>query len=275
MKHKATYQPPDIGTVEELSARLLVANQQLEEANTRLRLSEEQRREMLTNISHDLRSPAAALRSSVDYLFTCEMDDDNAALVLEVMDRRLAVLEHLIDELHYLMTIELPGFAIRPETMDIPAFLEGYLVEKQTEADYAKRRLALDLQMSAVQTWPLDVARMVRVLDNLFDNALRHTAAGGTIVLGGRLLEEKPSPVLEITVRDDGCGVPAEMLEEIFEKTKTVSVARTPGQHPTSGLGLSIVRGIVEKHGGTVRCQSQLGLGSAFIIHLPPACPQG
>lgn len=275
MKKKAAYQPPDIGSVEDLSARLLAANQKLEAANARLRLSEERRRDMLANISHDLRSPAAALRSAVDYLAACALPEGDAGAMVEIMDRRLASMEHLIDELHYLMSIDLPGFVIQPEDIDVSAFLEGYLVEKQADAKYAARRLRLCTPPGEDTVWLLDTARMVRVLDNLFANALRHTAAGGSITLGSRLAEEAGGTSLEISVADDGCGIPADMLEEIFERTKTVSAARTPGQDATSGLGLSIVRSIVEKHGGVVWCQSEVGQGSTFFIRLPGAPAAG
>lgn len=265
-KEKPVYQKPNIGTVEELSAELLVANQKLDEANQKLRRSEAQRTEMLANISHDLRSPAAAMRSAVDCLMAEEgLAGSEYQSILEIMDRRTAALEHLINELYFLVSLELPGFELAFSCLDVTAFLQEYVVIQKLNAKFAERELLFEADCEKEIPAELDTGRMVRVLDNLYENALRFSAKGDSIALGCRAVGDE----VEIYVRDTGIGIAPDMLQAVFERTKTLSGSRTPGQG--SGLGLSIVKTIVEKHRGRVWCESEPGRESTFFIRLPAA----
>ncbi len=275
-KTRASYEPPDIQTVEELSRRLLEQNHRLTQLNEQLRVSEQLRIEMLSNISHDLRAPATALRSAVD----CLLSDDALCAsehrpLIEIMDRRTAALEHLINELYFLMSLDSPSFQLNLETLDIIPFLEEYVITQRLNAKFAQRRLTCDFGTCSELLLKVDPVRMLRVLDNLFDNALRFSPQDSTISLGYRINGDGTA---DIFVRDEGIGIPSDALEKIFERTSTLSSARTPSLSAESaykggtGLGLSIVQGIVQKQGGKVWCESTLGSGSTFFIQLPQ-CP--
>jgi two-component system phosphate regulon sensor histidine kinase PhoR len=112
-----------------------------------------------------------------------------------------------------------------------------------------------------------DVNRLDQVLSNLVDNAIKYGRAEGRVTVGGKKLA---SGALEIFVRDDGPGIPAEALPRVFERFYRVDKARSRDQGGT-GLGLSIVKHIVQAHGGEVRAESEPGKGATFFFTLPAA----
>jgi two-component system phosphate regulon sensor histidine kinase PhoR len=112
-----------------------------------------------------------------------------------------------------------------------------------------------------------DVNRVDQVLANLVENAIKYGRAQGTVTVGGRKTDDG---WLEIFVRDDGPGIPAEALDRVFERFYRVDKARSRDQGGT-GLGLSIVKHIVQSHGGEVWAQSELGHGTTFYFTLPVA----
>lgn len=261
---KNTYRPPGISTIEELSARLLMANSELEQANRKLRESEKARKEMLANVSHDLRAPANAVRSAIDRLkYAKSLTREETAAVVDVLDRRAAALERLIGELYYLVALDSPQTAPQAVRLDVAPLVEEYWITWRERRDLAGRELALELPEGFSATVDADPDHLVRMLDNLLQNALHFTDENGRIAIGCDALE---AGFVDIWVRDDGCGIATEHLERVFERTFTVSRARGEGG---TGLGLSIVRRLAELAGGRVWCESRAGAGSRFIIRLP------
>ena len=182
---KGAYQKPNIQTVEDLSGQLLLANRRLEEVNEKLKASERARSEMLANISHDLRAPATALRSAVDTLLASEdMPAQDRRMLLEIMDRRTATLEHLISELHFLIALDLPSFELHCIEVEAAPFLEEYFVTQRLDSKYAQRTLHCEVPADFEGTLLIDPEQMVRVLDNLFSNAVRFSRPGDQITLG-------------------------------------------------------------------------------------------
>ena len=112
-----------------------------------------------------------------------------------------------------------------------------------------------------------DPGKLIRILDNLLGNAAKYAPAGTKITLSAAPSADLTS--LRISVTDEGPGIPPEDLERIFNRTYTVSSARTPGSATGSGLGLAIVKTITERHGGTVSCENASGAGSIFSVTLP------
>ncbi|HXE42588.1 MAG TPA: ATP-binding protein, partial [Candidatus Baltobacteraceae bacterium] len=110
-----------------------------------------------------------------------------------------------------------------------------------------------------------DVNRLEQVLANLVDNAIKYGRAQGKVIVGGKKLDDGK---IEIFVRDDGPGIPAESLNRVFERFYRVDKARSREQGGT-GLGLSIVKHMVQAHGGDVRVESELGKGATFFFTLP------
>lgn len=261
---KRKYERPSISK-EQLEASLLEVNQKLLEANQMLQKADEARMELFTNLSHDLRSPMAALVSSVEYLQTA--DDIGAAKrkeVLGLMGRRLRQLQGLVNDLFLLTKIENPTIALSIETVDAEMFLESFFYETEADPKYQNREMEIELADNLSVPVAIDTEQMVRVLDNLFSNALRYSADGARIVLKASAAGE----MVEVTVSDTGMGIGSEDLPHIFERSYRASRSRTPGDGG-SGLGLAIAKGIVEKHGGTITCESVLGEGSSFHFTMP------
>ena len=117
----------------------------------------------------------------------------------------------------------------------------------------------------------IDIQKIIRVLENLMTNAEKYSAPDGRIVF--RAFPEKSgegeAPLLSISVTDNGIGIPPEAIPKLFNRTFTVSSARTPGSPTGSGLGLAIAKAITERHGGSIRCESTPGKGSCFTVTLP------
>lgn len=262
------FEAPDINLVEALAAQLIDANKKLEDANWSLIQSEHARIQMFANISHDLRAPLTAIRGALDRLLTNERaDEQERRSMIEVIDRRVATLEHLISELYYCVSIEQPGFALRRKRIALAPFLEEWFIDRCLGEDCAQRDMRLDIPEGFMLAALIDPDYMVRVLDNLLGNALRFTGEGDQITLGCRC--GSTAGGTEVYLRDTGCGIHPEDLPHIFERTYTASHSRTPDTKNGSGLGLHIAKTLVEKHGGSIRCESSAGHGCTFFIHLP------
>lgn len=255
-------------TIESLSARLISANSQLSQANRRLQELQRQRSEMLANISHDLRAPITAIRSAVDYLTSGqELTPEDRLSSLQLIDRRTRTLESLIQDMYYLFCVE--DTSKKLNRQDIPAvqFLEEYFYDALADSRYSRHTLLLDIDEGVEGILCIDIQKIVRVLDNLLGNAAKYAAEGTEICL--KAFCPAGGESLSVSVLDQGNGIPQEALAHIFERTYTVSSARTPCSATGSGLGLSIVKAIVERHGGTVSCESREGEGSCFTFTLP------
>lgn len=261
---KRTYEKPVISR-QQLEEELVETNAKLLEANERLEQMERTRSEMFSNLSHDLRSPLTALVSAVSLLKSDpEMEPAHREELLLLMERRLKGMQTLINDMLLLSRVESPQHILHCRQVNMEAFLEEFFYECETDLKYASRNLELVLPRGSETYVFLDPEQMVRVLDNLFTNALKYSAESTAITLEGFCEEE----AYLIRVKDQGIGISSEELPRIFERSYRVNKSRTPGDE-SSGLGLAIAKGIVEKHGGVIRCTSKLGQGTVFEIRLP------
>lgn len=255
-------------TIESLSAKLLATTAQLMETNRELQKIQKERSEMLANISHDLRAPITAIRSSVDYLISGKnLTGEDYTSSLKLIDRRTKTLEDLIQDMYYLFCVEDTSKELALETVDAAAFLEEYFYDAIVDTRYDEHNMDLVIGENVDCTIQIDLQKIVRVLDNLFTNAAKYSPTGTDITLKARVTED--SQMLQVSVIDNGIGIPQDSLAHIFSRTYTVSSARTPNSVTGSGLGLSIVKAIVERHGGAVSCESEEGKGSCFTFTLP------
>jgi len=260
---KRTFDEPQLNTVEGLTAKLIDLNQQLIE-------SENKRKQMLENISHDLRAPITAIRSSVELLLDEKensFDANEVARIAKLLDLRTRTLEVLVNDLYYLVSLDNDNNKLKLVDVPLYAFLEEYFISAEIDEKYEKRKLIFSANEDDTLV-SIDVSRMTRVLDNLFTNAYKYSEDGASIELGidGALSDDKS---VVFYLADSGIGIPEEKLDKIFERTYMVSDSRTPGHATGSGLGLSIVKGIIEKHNGAVWAESESGKGSKFYISLP------
>lgn len=255
-------------TIESLSAKLLATTSQLIASNQELQNMQKERNEILANISHDLRAPITAIRSAVDYLNSAEhLTEEDYRSSLALIDRRTKTLEVLIQDMYYLFCVEDTSKELHLEEVNAAAFFEEYFYDALADSRYDAHEMHLDLAENLHCTVQIDVQKIVRVLDNLFTNAAKYSPQGGGITLKVTLQENEKLLLAEVI--DNGIGIPADALAHIFKRTYTVSSARTPNSVTGSGLGLSIVKAIIERHGGTVHCTSVEGYGSCFSFTLP------
>lgn len=266
---KQTFSSPSIEpeSIESLSQKLLEANLQLSSANRKLEKLQQERETMLANISHDLRAPITAIRSAIDYLTSGQnVRPEDYESSIRLIDHRTSTLENLIQDMYYLFCVEDTSKELDLQPIDALPFLEEYFYDTTASSLYDDHKMILDLPADLHGQINIDVQKMVRVLDNLFTNAAKYTEEGSSIILSAQITSNQ---FIEITVSDNGPGIPPEALPHLFNRTYTVSASRTPNSATGSGLGLSIVKAIVERHHGTVSCTSQPGKGSTFTIQLP------
>lgn len=250
---------PELNTVEGLTAKLI-------EVNARLQASEAERTRMLENISHDLRAPLTAIRSCVDYLL--EYKDGRSEEyehICNLLDVRTRMMETLVNDLYYLTCLDSRQDDFDYKYVKLGPFLEEYFFNAQVDNRYNERELILEVPEDYSIAVRIDTGRMVRVLDNLFTNALKYSKEGDRIILGAYTEAEDAV----FYVQDTGIGIAKEHLDKIFDRMYMADYARTPGNQKSSGLGLSIVQSIIKRHGGRVTCNSTLGKGSRFTVYLP------
>ena len=274
MTEKKKFEQPAITSesVESLSAKLLDATAKLAETNKELERLQKERSEMLANLSHDLRAPLTAIRSTVDYLNSGKvLSPEEFQSAVQIIDRRTKTLEKLIQDMYYLFCIEDTSRELTLENVDAALFLEEYFYDATVDKRYDSHLMKLDIPEDLQCQISVDLQKMIRVLDNLMTNAAKYSGEHSTITLKASARMSGSVSSLCISVIDNGPGIPAEALPHIFNRTFTLSLARTPDVDSGSGLGLSIVKAIVERHGGTISCNSTLGEGSCFTISLP-AC---
>ncbi len=270
---KTTFESPGIEseTIEKLSRQLLQTTQELYQTNEQLQKEQARRKEMLANISHDLRAPITAIRGCIDYLNSGrDLSEEDLKSSLQLIDRRTRTLENLIQDMYFLFCVEDTSKDFAYETVDALPFLEEYFYDNLYDSRYDDKDMQLDIPSDLDCKISIDIQKLIRVMDNLFTNAAKYSGPGASITLSARLVcSGTDSSMLEIQVIDTGIGIPREALAHIFDRTYTVSSARTPESATGSGLGLSIASTIIERHGGSISCKSEEGAGSTFSILLP------
>ena len=259
--NKASFVSPSVEkeTIESLSQKLLEVNLQLTEANRELKRVQSEKEEMLSNISHDLRSALDYLNSGQEI----SMEDYIASL--QLIDRRTQTLENLIQDIYYLFCVEDTSRELELVTLEAAPFLEEYFYDMISDKRYDDHDMVLDLPENLSCKFSVDVQKMIRVLDNLFTNAAKYSGTGSRITPQAGCIDNQ----LQIRVIDNGPGIPEDALPHIFRRTYTVSHSRTPGSATGSGLGLSIAKAIVERLEGSICCTSEPGEGCCFLIQLP------
>lgn len=267
MKKKNHFSTPELGT-EDLSLALYQVSQKLEQSNALLLKNQQQKDMLFANISHDLRSPITALHNSIEYLLSLEdIDKQELFSTLELMERRCAYLERLVNDVFLLSSIQINENMFHYETLELTFLLEEFFFMVSEDNRYHKRDLHLDVAEDFSAMVRIDSKMFLRVLDNLFTNALKYSHDGASI----RLNAFSDSSQVHITVEDTGIGMESEHLDKIFDTSYMIESARTPSATTGTGLGLSIVKAIIEHFQGTIYCESTLGVGSIFHIKLPLA----
>ncbi|MBI2516398.1 MAG: histidine kinase [Opitutae bacterium] len=233
---------------------------------TQQRKLERMRRDFVANASHELRTPLSIIKGYVETLV-----EGHQTMAPADRDRFLKTIqrhsERLNDIIHDLLTLSrlessTPGLQFEP--VELAAFLTALGDDYRQRPNAAAHPIGVSAppELGVAQA---DPAKLTQVFSNLLDNALKYTPAGSRIELAGRVLE---TGEVEIAVRDNGPGIPAEDLPHIFERFYRVEKGRSRESGGT-GLGLSIVKHIVQMHGGRVWAESAPGQGTSIVIRLP------
>lgn len=234
---------------------------------TRLRQLERTRREFVANVSHELRTPLSLIKGSVETLLDgAAAQPAIAAKFLDIIDRHCDRLTYLIEDLLTLSRLESGQIAINFDTVALRHDVAEVLNDFTRKAD--ERGVDLINAVPPELHARADSDRLDQVLSNLVDNAIKYGRSGGSVRVEGR--EVPGENLVELSVIDDGPGIPAEAAERVFERFYRVDTARSREQGGT-GLGLSIVKHIVQAHGGEVHVDTAPGKGAAFRFTLPSA----
>ncbi len=239
---------------------------------TDLRRLEKIRKDFVANVSHELRTPLTSIKGYVEALLDGAKDDPVASsnfldIILKQSDRLNLIIQDLLE----LSKIESGGISFKEEPIELKSLVERALSVVKPIADKNRHHLTtmIDAELPAVAG---DEGRLVQVLTNLLDNAIKYTPEGGTITVGAtRALLEKTEPhanAIDISVADTGIGIPEQDRPRVFERFYRVDRARSRELGGT-GLGLAIVKHIVEGHGGQVWVEGNRPRGSRFVVRLP------
>ena len=244
---------------------------ELEARSAALLASDRARRQLLADVSHELMTPLTAIRGYTQTLAMPELsvDKNTRARYFDIVDRETYKLEAIIGDLLDLAKLEGGGSALTIERVPV-ADLFARVAERH-EPTLRARGIRLEQEIvPADLAIDIDLQRLEQALQNVASNAIRHTPEGGLVTLRA----ERHESQVRIAIRDTGTGIPPEHLPHIFDRFYKVDAARAATGTPSgSGLGLSIVRAIVERHGGTTSA-SNAPDGGALIEFLLPATAQ-
>lgn len=246
---------------EELAGR----NHELEGANLQLTQLNQEKNDLLAIAAHDLKNPVSSIKGMANLLaerlnqWSQEKVINRLLSIGHLADRTQRIIGNLLD----INALESGMFTLRPEALLLDEQI-AELVKDWEERFDAKLQTCLwvsnDLKVIA------DRQALIQVLDNLISNASKYSPHESAI----QIVTEPAGQMVRITVRDQGPGIAAHEMSRLFLKFSRLSAMPTGGEHAT-GLGLSIVKRLVEDMGGSVCCESQLGHGAAFIVELPAA----
>ena len=230
---------------------------------TRLKQLERTREEFVANVSHELRTPLSLIKGYVETLLDGARNNPEVSEhFLRIIARNAERLDLLIQDLLTISALESGRVQISLQPVSLRGIAEKVLADLKTRAETRNVTLKNDLPDLTAKA---DEGRLEQVLANLVDNAIKYGRVQGSVVVSGKILE---GDKVEISIQDDGPGIPPESLDRVFERFYRVDKARSREQGGT-GLGLSIVKHIVQNHGGEVWARSEPGKGATFFFTLP------
>ena len=234
-----------------------------------LKEADSRKDEFLATLAHELRNPLAPIRNGLQIL-RMSPSTEISNEVRDMMDRQLTHLVRLIDDLLDVSRVSQGKIDLRKEHISLQSALQAALEASQPLIDAGKHTLTLNVPKDLL--WmDADLTRIAQVVSNLLNNAAKYTPDGGKITL----LVRQEGEEVSIAVSDNGLGIPADMLPKVFELFTQVdrNLERSQGG---LGIGLALVKRLVEMHGGSIEAQSVgRNLGSTFTLRLPLTTAQG
>src|SRR6266508_3174633 len=238
----------------------------LKQAEIGLRTADQRKDEFIAMLAHELRNPLAPITNIVQMMRAQDLDAKTTDWAHEVLDRQLRNIGRMVNDLLDVSRVSHGKIQLHPERVEL-----GELVTRSVDAlratiEAADKQIAIELPTAPVVMFA-DPVRLEQVIGNLVHNAVKFTPQGGHISVRA-VVSSNPKEV-HVHVRDDGDGIAAEALPRVFDLFMQGNVSFDRAQCGL-GIGLSLVRGLVELHGGTIEAKSDgPGTGSEFIVTLP------
>jgi signal transduction histidine kinase len=252
--------------LEQLHATFAQMAHRIEEQIRQLEAQDRLRRDMVANVSHDLRTPLAHLQGYLETLRLKENDLERSQRreYLDIALQHAERLGRLVADLFELAKLDALQEPIERERLPVGELVQD--VTQKYRLSASEQGIELDADLAAGPTLiTADVGLLERALENVLDNALRHTPRGGRISVVIRPENE----ILCIDVHDTGPGIENGELPKIFDRFYRVSGSAGSDRSRGAGLGLAIAKRAIELHGGNLHCESQIGQGTMFRFELP------
>lgn len=258
--------------LEELMAQTREANERLVVATVRAQTMTEEaeqanhlKDEFLATVSHELRTPLNAVLGWARMLGAKQLPPGRAKHAIATIERNASALAHLIDDLLDVSRIVAGTLRLAPQPVDLVAAVQAALDAVRPLAATKNVHLAFSADLPAVEAVSGDAGRLQQVIWNLLSNAIKFTPEGGRV----DVVVERSEHHMEVRVVDTGQGISPDFLPHVFERFRQADDATTQ-RHTGLGVGLAIVRQLVELHGGTVHAASRgVGCGATFTVRLP------
>lgn len=253
----------DITRLKQLEAEQQRSLQELREVDRR-------RTEFLAALAHELRNPLAPIRHAALLAQSTRADADQIRWSLDVIDRQVTHMARLLDDLLEASRIARGALELRPEAVELASVVT--LATETARPLFDAKHHAFDCRLPTTEVWlQADPVRLAQVFSNLLTNAAKYTPDGGSIRLTAEMTDEH----VTVYVRDNGIGIAPEMLPRVFEMFAQAESAHEYAQGGV-GVGLALVKGLVQLHGGTVTAYSAgLHRGSEFVVRLPRIAAPG
>lgn len=222
------------------------------------------RKDFVANVSHELRTPLSIIKGYTETLVDGhhDMPVTDRDKFLRTIQRHTERLNSLLEDLLTLSRLESINPGLRRESVALPSLIASIIDDYRARPAAAEHQLLVAIDPNVGELL-IDPLKVTQVLENLLDNALKYTPKGSRIEVSAQLRDQE----VEVCIRDNGPGIPADDLPHIFERFYRVDKGRSRDKGGT-GLGLSIVKHIIQLHGGRVWVESSLGQGTAFYFSL-------
>ncbi len=231
---------------------------------SRLKELERVRQDFVANVSHELRTPLSTIKGYAETLLDGALKEEVAFSFVQVIKKHADRLTKIVEDLLMLSKIESGEFLMHREPLSLAEVIDDVLELIQGAADKKKVTMVKD-HLSESLLVEADRKDLEQILINLLDNAIKYNREGGRVLIS---VARKGTQEVEVSIQDNGIGIPKEDLPRLFERFYRVDKGRSKELGGT-GLGLSIVKHLVHAHGGRVWVESRLGEGSTFYFTLP------
>jgi PAS domain S-box-containing protein len=236
----------------------------LRRAQQALRDADRRKDEFVATLAHELRNPLAPIRNAVQVLISRGPSDPELDWARAVIDRQAQTMGRLLDDLLDVSRISRNGLELRMSSVDLASVVDSAVETSRPNVEAARHQLTVALPREPIRL-TADPVRLAQVLANLLNNAAKYTPVGGHI----RLAAECQGNDVILSVQDSGIGIAADMLPHVFEMFSQAKSAQRQS-HGGLGIGLSLVKWLIELHGGSIEARSAgSGQGSEFVIRLP------